>query len=211
MKNKENKMIAKALQKIDRQITESLDVIVKRIKKNLALMVSIAERMTYDQQVEIGKDLLLAERKVTGSWYRWLDKNFSMSIQTAKRYMLAARKEREKHTIAGKRRFRNITEALRDTDPTYALPRHKKNEQPIRNIVDEIDTDIFAERQKTETKERRLKKEMALELVEAGFRALSHKFHSDKGGSDDAMRRLDEVRKILSHAITRNEITFQNE
>jgi hypothetical protein len=33
--------------------------------------------------------------------------------------------------------------------------------------------------------------------LDLGFRALAHKFHPDKGGSCDAMRRLNEARERL--------------
>jgi hypothetical protein len=67
-------------------------------------------------------------------------------------------------------RTRSQTEILRDRNPNVGLPRQKVNEAPIRNILDDIDTKIFAERQQDAAKESRLKKAMALELVDAGFR-----------------------------------------
>jgi hypothetical protein len=202
------KNMTTTLEKKNNQIGESLSAIKARIKNNLGRMEEIAVRATYDIAIQIGKDLLKAEKLVTGNWYDWLDANFRMSRETARRYMMLSRDSLEKRS---RNRHASISDALRERSAGYAQPRQRVDEQPIRNILDDIDTDVFAERQKTETKERRLKKEMALELVEAGFRALSHRLHSDKGGNDDAMRRLDEVRKILKQSITRNEISFQNE
>jgi len=195
-----------AVARKDQQITESLDVITKRIQRNLALMVTIAERATYDQRIAIGKDLRKAKLQMShGEFLGWMERNFTQNIRTLQNYMAeaeAAQKRRASH-------IKSQSDVLRERNPHYGMPRQKADEKPIRNILDGVNVRIFAERADNEVKETRLKRAMALELVEAGFRVLSHKHHPDhSGGKDDAMRRLDEVRKALKSAITNNEIAF---
>jgi DnaJ-class molecular chaperone len=42
-----------------------------------------------------------------------------------------------------------------------------------------------------------LKYKLAMQLIDIGYKALATKFHPDKGGSRDAMSRLNEVRDRL--------------
>jgi hypothetical protein len=186
----------------DGTLAESLKVIVPRIKKNLKEMEKIAERATTNVRTAVGRDLNKAQKIVLGkggNWYDWLKDNFAMSRMTANRYMSLA-KDRSQST--------SITEHLRDKNPNYALPRQSVDEQPVRNLLAGIDVEILLEREKSERKEQRIKKLVALELIKAGFRALSLKLHADRGGTDDAMRRLDEVRKALKEAVEDNQINL---
>jgi hypothetical protein len=81
-------------------------------------------------------------------------------------------------------------------------------EEQYRRIVDKaaLDEKLKIERQKAE-KEAQLIHKMAVEIVNVGFRVLSVKLHPDKGGSHDAMRRLNQAKKLLietlSHRIER--------
>jgi curved DNA-binding protein CbpA len=45
-----------------------------------------------------------------------------------------------------------------------------------------------------------LEKNLALKLIGIGYKVLSIKLHPDKGGSHDAMRRLNRVRAKLKEA-----------
>jgi hypothetical protein len=42
-----------------------------------------------------------------------------------------------------------------------------------------------------------LHRDLALELIDIGFKALATRLHPDRGGSKDAMRRLNRVRDEL--------------
>lgn len=179
-------------------------VLIPLIKRDLAKIERISENATYESQKACGGKLAEAKPQVKGEWMTWLKFNFALSYDTATRYISAWESSRKKRDL----KVKSITEHLRNVNPNYARPRQKVDEPATRSIWDGIDTEVFEERQVSATKERRLKVKMAAELVEAGFRAMSHKFHADKGGSDDAMRRLEEVRTTLKEAISSNEIAF---
>jgi hypothetical protein len=192
------------IEKKEQRLARPLKVLVPLIKKDLAKIERITESATYEWQVACGGKLAEAKSQVRSEWKTWLQFNFALSYSTAMRYISAWESRKKKRDLTSK----SITEHLRNLNPNYALPRQKVDEPSARSIWDGIDTEVFEERQVSSIKERRLKVKMAVELVEAGFRAMSHKLHTDKGGSDDAMRRLDEVRKTLKQAINSNEIAF---
>ena len=190
-------MTTKLQTKKNGEITESLTSITRRIRRNIAAMDKAVERFTLDKRIEIGRDLArakkLIDRDQPGEWQVYLEQNFAWSLRTAHRCISAWKSRKE----IVDRRFETATDFERSRNPNAALPRQKVKELPIREIVDDIDDRVFAERAKNERKESKLQKSMALELIDAGFRALSHKLHADKGGNDDAMRRLSDVRKAL--------------
>jgi hypothetical protein len=197
-----------AVEKMDKRVGESLRAIVPRVRVNLKKMEKIAELATTNIRREIGRDLISARTlcgKAKVSFTNWLDNNFSMHQSTAMRYISLAGSPRS-------REYTSITEHLRDKNPNYALPRQSvtdfENEAAGKKILSGISTGIFVERTLSESKEKGLKKRMALELVDAGYRALSIKAHADKGGSDEAMRRLTEVRATLKGAIEDDDIYF---
>lgn len=199
------------IEKTDRRVGQTLRALVPRIKGNLKRMEKIAEQVTYDLRRKIGADLRAAKKIVDSgkatehTWAEWLEKNFTMSYQSANRYISLAGVPRSSG-------YTSITEHLRDKNPNYALPRQSvndfENEAATKKILSGISTGIFVERTLTVSKEKGLKKKMAIELVDAGFRALSIKAHSDTGGSDEVMRRLTEVRTALKDAIEDDDIYF---
>lgn len=185
---------------------QTLRALVPRIRTNLKKMEVIAERATTEIRRAIGRDLVAAKKLCIGSgvdWWNWLDNNFAMARITANRYMSLAN---DRSSVT------SITEHLRKKSPNYALPRQSvtdiEEDMAGKKILSGISTGIFVERTLTVSKEKGLKKKMALELVDAGFRALSIKAHSDTGGSDEVMRRLTEVRTTLKDAIEDDDIYF---
>jgi hypothetical protein len=55
----------------------------------------------------------------------------------------------------------------------------------------------LSEAAKKQTQERRAKYELGLELIDRGYKSLAKELHSDKGGTDEAMARLNDVRNHL--------------
>jgi len=48
------------------------------------------------------------------------------------------------------------------------------------------------------------RRKLALELINAGYRALSVKLHPDRGGTQEAMSRLSDARKLLRDMVGRH-------
>jgi hypothetical protein len=201
-----HKTMEKTLEKPNREVAETLQSIVSRVKRNLGKMQEIIKSETYNLRLEIGRDLIAARnlcQKSKITFKDWLADNFDMSSSTAYDAMKIA------GSSSRSQNFTSITEHLRHHRPTYAMPRQSVGEDSAtKKILGGISNDIFFERAREASKELQVKKKMAIELVDAGFRALSIKAHTDKGGSDDAMVRLNEVRKALKNAIEDEVIDF---
>ena len=130
-----------------------------------------------------------------GSWGRWLKDNFHMSQQTASDYMRVARKS-EDYQSTGKVPT-TINEAL-DREPRERVSITKKNKlKSLFDRVDKVNVTRLADERQSRDDEIKLHRDIALQLVDLGYRALATRLHPDAGGSRDAMSRLNTVRHEL--------------
>ena len=167
-----------------------LKVLVSLIKEDLANGDAAAERAGMPYYRAAGEKLLEAKAQVPyGEWMDWVEKNFRLSQRSANSYMklasqFAARSELPK-TIS---EFEH---------PNREVGHRPKWHAPVKNIFEGISHEQFIAQIDNKMNEKKLRKQMALELIEAGFKMLALKLHPDKGGSDEAMRRLTEVYREL--------------
>jgi hypothetical protein len=136
-------------------------------------------------------DMLLEAREQVASfkWGKWLSKNFELSRATAHRYMQAAQRIQEDPELVSHGRqpsIRSITG--REEHPHW---------RPVFEATKNVDVDGFAEARQARDEEVQLHRDLALELIDIGFKALATRLHPDRGGSKDAMRRLNRVRDEL--------------
>jgi hypothetical protein len=80
---------------------------------------------------------------------------------------------------------------------TARVQKHRHAESAYKAILRDLETDLYAQEQQTRVDEVRLHREIALELIDVGFKALATRLHPDRGGSKEAMARLNRVRKEL--------------
>jgi hypothetical protein len=149
-----------------------------------------------------GALLIEAQSQVPrGEWDRWLRGNFLLSRSSAFNYMRLARdseQSRETKTFTP----RTFTEAIGDlrtsndrTDKAY--------ERPIREIASRVDVERLAEERQSREREAKLIKQLAHQLIDIGYRVLATKLHPDRpGGSHEAMKRLNQVRRLLKEAVS---------
>ena len=72
-------------------------------------------------------------------------------------------------------------------------PRPQPWHEPIKQVMCKVNTETF-NRARAETQraaERELQRRLARQLIDIGYKALASKLHPDKGGSREAMARLD--------------------
>ena len=69
----------------------------------------------------------------------------------------------------------------------------------IRRIMEGIDVDVdeLSDENIPDSKEADLLRQLAVQIISLGYRALSFKLHPDRGGSTEAMQRLNQVRTTL--------------
>lgn len=72
--------------------------------------------------------------------------------------------------------------------------------EPIKKIFHKIDIERgqrFLKHFESQAKEEKLVRELARQLIDAGYKVLAIKLHPDKGGSQEGMQRLNEAKKLL--------------
>jgi NADH:ubiquinone oxidoreductase subunit len=143
-----------------------------------------------------GNMLLEAKGQVApGAWGSWLHKNFDMHATTARIYMRWARIH-----IQNEQGLLEIPTSLYEMTGGTARDRENrqsKQQQNFRRILRDVARDDFVQERQARDDEVRLHRELAEELVDLGYRALATKLHPDRGGSKDAMIRLNRVRDEL--------------
>jgi hypothetical protein len=138
---------------------------------------------------QAGEYLLEAKAQMGyGNWGKWLKKNFTLSDWTARQYMHLARATDQSHGLG------SVRAALGRPNTDVSASRSWR---PVLQAARELDAELFAKERQAEAEEVRLHRELAVELVNLGYRALATRLHPDQGGSKDAMVRLHRVRDQL--------------
>jgi hypothetical protein len=128
-------------------------------------------------------------------WTQFLTANFAISKTTAWRYMRAS----EIHEAAQASGDRFDDETL--ADATGEAPKRKARRRQQRKVLDaigDVDVDHVAQAADSRQQETELHRSIAADLIDIGYKALAMRFHPDRGGSRDAMRRLNRVREELT-------------
>jgi hypothetical protein len=172
-----------------RKIARPLKVLVPMIQSELQ-QGNTAGREHYRRAGE----MLLEAREQCSNFGRWLKDNFDLSRATAYAYM----------------RWAQLSSGPRQGGPTSLQEmtgaterrreeRQSKQQQAFRRILRDVDVarDDFVKERQAREEEVRLHRELAEQLVDAGYRALATRLHPDRGGSKDAMMRLNRVRDEL--------------
>ena len=129
-----------------------------------------------------------------GSWGRWVKDNFQIGRKTASDYMRIAAKVDEGHLF---RRETSIDEAV-GRDPRTIKSVTKKNKlKSLFDGVDKVNVTRLADERQSREDEIKLHRELALQIIDLGYRAMATRLHPDAGGSRDAMSRLNTVRHEL--------------
>ena len=146
---------------------------------------------------QAGRMLIEAKDQVGhGGWVKWLTKNFELSRQTANVYMRWARLHNNLEDGGLQippTSFRQMSGATDRDRESY----QSTQQQQFRRVLRDVARDAFVQERQALDGEVRLHRELAEELVDIGYRALATKLHPDRGGSKEAMARLNRVRDEL--------------
>ena len=170
------------------RIGRPLKILVPLIKEEL----EAGDSAGLEHYRQAGEMLLEARNQVEQyRWGTWLSQNFELSRVTATRYMRLAERIRENPDVS--RKDTSLHAALGYADPNQNRAAWRKVAASAR----EINRELFGQERQTRDDEVRLHREMAEELIDAGYRVLATRLHPDKGGSTAAMKRLNRVREDL--------------
>jgi hypothetical protein len=76
--------------------------------------------------------------------------------------------------------------------------------RPVHAAADRVNVTHLADERQSREAETKLHRDLAAQLIDLGYRALATRLHPDRGGSKDAMARLNAVRdELKSIAATR--------
>jgi len=148
-----------------------------------------------------GQMLIEAKGQVGyGGWGRWLMKNFDLTHRTANQYMRMARNERDFGSGDSKVAYTSIRE-MTGQSAREREDRQSKQQQQFRRVLRDVARDDFVIERQARDDEVKLHRDLAEELVDIGYRALATRLHPDRGGSKDAMMRLNRVRDELKSIV----------
>lgn len=134
------------------------------------------------------------EQVAHGEWTGWLKRNFHLSASTARDYMRLAATAQKRGAPA----FATLSEFARpNRDPGHT----PSWQAPVREVISRVNVEALAKERQDKEREARLMRTLSHQLIDIGYRVLSAKLHPDKGGSAEAMVRLNKVRKILKEAM----------
>lgn len=195
-------MTALTESKTNGKIARPLKVLVPLIKDDLKHASEAAQQASLPYERAAGEKLIEAKSQMKhGEFVSWVERNFSVKIRQAQRYMALA-EHLEKRPAS---RFSSLSEFIRETsDPNYNLPhtvRPQTWHEPVKQVINKVNVDKLAEERQSREKETKLIRELAMQLIDIGYKALATKLHPDRGGSSEAMVRLNKVRDILKRAV----------
>jgi hypothetical protein len=184
----------------DRRIARPLKVLVPLIKEDLAHGKEAAERAGMPYYQAAGEKLIEAKAQLKhGEFTDWVKRNFSVSIQWARQYMALAEHAQKESAVS----FSTMGDFIRKTgpDPNYNTFESRKPSwhEPVKQIVGRLDTETLNLKREDlkRQEERDAQRALGLQLIDIGYKVLARELHPDKGGSREAMARLNAVRDRL--------------
>ena len=180
-----------AVRKTKTQVSRPLKVLVPLIKDQL-----VAGHRAGIEHYRLAGDMIneAKDQIAHGSWTSWLTKNFELSASQARLYMRLARDAEEDEEDEDKTSMRARFTSLRGA---LGLNKTRAAWDPVHEAADRVNVTRLADERQKRDDELKLHREIALKLIDLGYRAMATRLHPDRGGSVDAMRRLSHVRDEL--------------
>jgi hypothetical protein len=171
-----------------RAVARPLKVLVPLIKEELAA----GERAGLEHYRRAGEMLIEAKEQMPyGNFSKWLSTNFALSRATAYIYMgLAAKMQADPSVV-----YHGRQPSLRSV--VGRKPDYHAWRQTFK-AAKELDAELFAQERQSQDEEIKLRRELVAEWIDIGYRALATRLHPDRGGSKDAMVRLNDLRAQLT-------------
>jgi hypothetical protein len=190
------------------RLARPLNVLVPLIQDDLQQGRVAAERAGLPYYRAAGEKLNEAKSQLEHGEFRdWLKRHFAVSLETARIYMRFAEETvGQKPSALG---FSSLSDFVRQTgNPNYNRPIAYADpppawHKPVQRVVDQVDTQRLNLRREEmkRAEEQDAQRTLALQLIDIGYRVLARKLHPDKGGSRDAMVRLNAVRDRLKRSV----------
>lgn len=181
-------------------VARPLRVLVSLIQEDLKHGKDAAVRAGMPYYQAAGEKMLEARPQIpVGDFQSWVERNFKISYRQASNYMRLA----QAHPSTGSALpVDTLSEFIRETgNPNYNRPTPPPDwHGPVNKIVDRVDTETLnlKREEMKRADERVAQRTLALQLIDIGYKVLARTLHPDKGGSREAMTRLNAVRDRLN-------------
>jgi hypothetical protein len=185
--------------RFESQVARPLIVLVPLIKKDLDAARDASERAGMPYYQAAGEKMLEAKAQLkNGEFGPWLARNFKIGARQARLYM----------SLVTTLNMQNGAQAPKTLYEHRAVNLgHHQSGPPWREDVKESITRAKREAEHaraenlTRQQEHEADQKLALRLIEIGFKVLAKELHPDRGGSRDAMTRLNRVRDRLKQCV----------
>jgi hypothetical protein len=181
------------------KIARPLKILVPLIQEDLKNASEASERAAKPYHRAAGEKLLEAKSQLSHGEFRpWCRRNFKVGDRQISYYMQLAKQNGSTEP------FSTVSEMRRATEPSYGpRPQYQPWHGPVNKIVNRVDTETLNLRREElkRADEREAQRVLALQLIDIGYKVLARKLHPDRGGSRDAMARLNAVRDRLKNCI----------
>lgn len=182
----------------EKQVTRPLAVLVPLIKDDLQQGKEASEKAGIPYYRAAGDKMIEAKPQLDhGEFVSWIKRNFGISKQQAQRYMSLASTTNDAQKSRA-RDFSSIRDFERQTTGSTSTGKTNWHE-PVKQIINKAEDQMerLREYELNRAEESRAQKTLAMQLIDIGYKALATKLHPDKGGSREAMARLNTVRDRL--------------
>ena len=190
--------------KEEQRVARPLKVLVPLIKEDLRLGKEAAERAGMPYYQAAGEKLIEAKSQLKHREFTpWVQRNFpEIGVAQAREYMAFARHLDSENVFANT--FSSLSDFQRKTgrkseDYNTFESRKPDWQAPVKQIIGRVDTDTLNLKREElkRAEEREAQRKLALQLIDIGYKVLARTLHPDKGGSREAMQRLNAVRDRL--------------
>ena len=196
-------MIAAVVASEGQPIARPLKVLASLIREDLSQAIRAEKSAGAPYYIAIGEKLREAKLQFTarGEFFAWVRKNCRFGQRQADMYISLANAELspEQRITLQTNESMNLRQTIQELtgNKNYGKSAAWRDEvqQNIRKARE--DADRWQQEALSRSQEREAMRKLALQLIDIGFKALASKLHPDKGGSKDAMARLNRVRKQL--------------
>jgi hypothetical protein len=188
----------------DLPVARPLAALVPLIRQDLDAAKEAAASAGLPYYKAAGEKLLEAKGQLPhGEFKDWVGRNFTVGYAQASLYMkmvdatraLQKSSRDENAGFASLQDFRRKNTGYKQT--VHPQPWHKQVKEAVGKVnVEKLKQDALAR-----ADEKALQRKLALSLIDIGYKALATKLHPDKGGSREAMIRLNSVRDLLKKAV----------
>lgn len=189
-----------------RAVARPLNVLVPLIKKDLEVGDEAAKQAALPYYQSAGEKMLEAKDQFgsRAEFNAWIERNFKVSRSQADNYMKFANRIKDINFTPAS--FSSLDDFRRRELGQTRVPgsqREKAWQDPVKQIINRVDVETLNLRQEElkRADERGAQRALALQLIDIGYKALASKLHPDKGGSREAMSRLNQVRERLKASI----------